>query len=169
MEPATDAIAAYLTNLGSRWELQPDKNEIHMAYPSKKVGLLARRVSHLNVVDMDSAVWMLTLQHPLRCRCRLLEQFVYEMFCDSIWWRTGTNSTPPAYQTFIKAWERSCPSLKLKKSMRFTLCDVCVLASESLDRRRVNGGINWKTPEVSTIEQNVKMQYEVRVHVQWRY
>lgn len=33
-------IAGYLTHIGSRWEMQPDKREIHMAYPSKTVSVI---------------------------------------------------------------------------------------------------------------------------------
>lgn len=61
-------------------------------------------------------------------------------------------SEPPAYQTFIKAWDKYCPALKLMKAMGFSLCDICVLGTESLDQQRNHGRSSMKTSEMETIE-----------------
>lgn len=44
--------------------------------------------------------------------------------------------------------EESLYHIKLKRAMRFTLCDVCVCTSEVLDQLRSNGGRGWKNGEI---------------------
>lgn len=37
MNTAAELIVAWLRELASHWEMQPDKNEIHMSFPDAKV------------------------------------------------------------------------------------------------------------------------------------
>lgn len=37
-----EEIIAWLTNLASRWEHQPDCDEIHMSFPNKKVSRISK-------------------------------------------------------------------------------------------------------------------------------
>ena len=69
----------------------------------------------------------------------------------------------PTYQTFINAWNACCGSIKLQGSVRFTLCDLCVLSREALDKERVQGGTIWKSEQMRTIKRGLNDHYEVGV------
>lgn len=71
---------------------------------------------------------------------------------------------PPVYSYFTTVWDRECSHIKLKKCMRFTKCDVCVLANEALDVERKKGGFGWLTPAMQNIKQHLLDHYEVRVY-----
>ena len=69
----------------------------------------------------------------------------------------------PTYQTFVNAWNTRCCNIKLRESMRFTLCDLCVHARETLDRERVQGGHGWKSEEMIVIKRGLDDHYEASV------
>lgn len=46
--------------------------------------------------------------------------------------------------------------------MRFTKCDVCILATEALDQARRNGGGGWETAAMTTIKRTLEDHYRVR-------
>ena len=75
-------------------------------------------------------------------------QFVYKKLCDE--WPDFGQGDPPDYEYFVSVWNAQCGHVKLKKSMRFTLCDVCVLAKEGLDKHRENGASPALMAPIST-------------------
>ena len=46
-----DTIAAFLRELASRWEMQPDSCEIHIALPTKRVSQVGEHATILLAVD----------------------------------------------------------------------------------------------------------------------
>ena len=59
-------------------------------------------------------------------------------------------------------WNEHCPHVRLKKAMRFTKCDLCVLATEALDRARANGGHGWESQAMIVIKRKLEEHYRVR-------
>lgn len=68
---------------------------------------------------------------------------------------------PPISAYFVEVWNKQCPRVKLKKILRFTKCDHCVLACESLDAERRKGGPGWLSPQMAVVKQNLDDHYEV--------
>ena len=86
---------------------------------------------------------------------------MYRIFCENM--ARGARGKVPTYQTLANAWNACCDNIKLRGSMRFTLCDLCVLSREALDAEQVQGGTGWKSEEMRTIKRGLDDHYEVSV------
>eukprot|EP00752_Nemacystus_decipiens_P017096 g15312.t1 len=113
-------VVAFLVELASRWEMQPDTNQIHMAFPTKV--------------------------------------YVYELFLATM--ACQVLLVGCTYSYFVNTWNKHCPQIRLKKTMRFTKCDICVLSTEALDQARRNGGGNWETEAMTTIMRTLEDHYK---------
>ena len=111
-------IMAFILELASRWEFQPDKY-IHMAFPSKV--------------------------------------YVYQIFLASDACQSLAGAV--SYSYFVLMWTKHCPHVRLKKAMRFTRCDLCVLATEALDHARANGGHGWESQAMIVIKRKLEEHY----------
>lgn len=88
-------------------------------------------------------------------------QYVYEIFLASA--ACHALAAACSYSYFVLMWNKHCPSIRLKKAMRFTKCDTCVLASEALDQARRNGGGGWQTEAMTVIKRTLEDHYQVRL------
>lgn len=88
-------------------------------------------------------------------------QYVYKMFEDSAACETLGGGV--SYPYFVKTWNDRCSHVHLKRAMRFTKCDVCVLSTEALDRARQHGGDGWRSADMIFIERQLLDHYRVRV------
>lgn len=66
------------------------------------------------------------------------------------------------YPYFVHVWNKHCSHVHLKKTMRFTKCDTCTLATEALDKARAQGGAGWQSEAMSVIRQSLEDHYKVR-------
>lgn len=89
-----------------------------------------------------------------------LWQYVYEIFLASAAFEVLLAGC--SYSYFVLMWNQHCPQIRLKKTMRFTKCDLCVMCTESLDRARRNGGGGWETAAMSNIKRTLEDHYSVR-------
>lgn len=87
-------------------------------------------------------------------------QYVYELFVASAAFQILLAGC--SYSYFVLMWNQHCPQIRLKKTMRFTKCDICVMCTESLDVARRNGGGGWETAAMSTIKRSLEDHYSVR-------
>ena len=87
---------------------------------------------------------------------------VYNTFCAS---RSVTSlgRAPPVYAYFTKIWKRDSPQIKLKKHMRFTKCDQCVLSTEALDVERRKGGHGYLSPDMQKIKITLSEHHKVNM------
>lgn len=101
-------------------------------------------------------------------RLRRPTQYVYRVFKESAAC-TALAGDDVSYTHFVSTWNKHCGHVKLKKAMRFTKCDVCVLSTEALDRARMHGGPGWRSEAMKVIEKQLEDHYRVRVIVfgQW--
>ena len=97
----------------------------------------------------------LTLSVWITCR----KQLVHKTFLASGCLEEGRS--PPSFSYFNRVWNKYCSHIKLKKVMRFALCDICVTSGEALDRERMNGGPGWKTREMEVIRRGLVEHHEV--------
>ena len=91
-------------------------------------------------------------------------QYVYQIFIASIACQALASAC--TYSYFVLVWNKYCRHIQLKKTMRFTKCDTCILATESLDRARRNGGAGWESAAMTVIKRTLEDHYRVRVFAQ---
>lgn len=87
-------------------------------------------------------------------------QYVYEVFLASLAFKALAAGC--SYSYFVLMWNLHCPQIRLKKTMRFTKCDICILATEALDEARRNGGGGWETAAMAIIKRTLEDHYRVR-------
>ena len=92
--------------------------------------------------------------------CRSPRQYVYQIFFASVACQSLAGAV--SYSYFVRMWNEHCPHVRLKKAMRFTKCDLCVLATEALDRARANGGHGWESQAMIVIKRKLEEHYRVR-------
>lgn len=98
------------------------------------------------------------------CGCRCVSfrpwQYVYEIFAASA--ACKALAAVCTYSYFVLMWNKHCPHIHLKRAMRFTKCDTCILCTESLDQERRNGGPGWESAAMTLIRRTLEDHYRVR-------
>ena len=122
-------------------------------------GFSTTRLHNLSRIDESSGPSVATASSPF------MRQYVYMKFRAEGW--KGQSGPPPTPAYFMRIWKLYFDNIKLKKAMRFTLCDTCVTAGAALDNQRANGGPAWKTSEMDVIIRGLRDHHEVWRHLKY--